>query len=235
VSRHVTEVLDYLTEPELLSWMLRTSKAKRDAVSKESLEIGTVVDRMIQEDLFPSASSEAPPSPLPLSPLSPTPPPPPLAGAWGAGERGKGGRPDIISGVKGIQLELEHGGIVGHPDIFYEDDTRWGIIDVKTSRTMYPRYWTQTAEYTELKRLLDYKYVDKPRFIAILRLDKESGLPFYMEITDESQIAYEVGIFNAYRMAYDHLGERIGMLCPYAVIGNDNRKLRCLIAVGHIS
>jgi len=123
--------------------------------------------------------------------------------AWG---QFKQDRPDIITGIKAIQVELEHDGMLGHPDAFFEDDNRWGIIDFKTSRTMYPRYWTQTAQYTELKRFSHHldTYIRKPRFIAILRLDKETGKPHYLEICDEGQIAYEVGVFGAYRVAYEH-------------------------------
>src|SRR3990167_1692075 len=197
MSKHVTEILDYLTEPELLAWMLRTSKANREAMSQDSLAIGSYVDLIIQRDLFPARPTDDLPQPTPAQQVSIT----NCVNAW---NKFKIDRPDITACIKDIQVELEHGDIVGHPDIFYEEDSRWGIIDIKTSRTMYPRYWTQIAEYTELKCLADYKYVDKPRFIAILRLDKESGLYHYAEIADEAQIAYEVGVFNAYRMAYDH-------------------------------
>ena len=47
----VTEVLDYLTPPELVNWMERTSKAKRKAIQDEALAIGTEVDRLVQMDI----------------------------------------------------------------------------------------------------------------------------------------------------------------------------------------
>ena len=43
-----------------------------------------------------------------------------------------------------------------------------------------------------------------PRFIGVLRLDKESGIPDYKEIDDEEYIRYEVSVFNAYKVAYEH-------------------------------
>ncbi len=199
---HVTEVLDYLTEPELLAWMLRMSPKKRETISEESKAIGTRVDLLIQRDILPpSSSGEA-------SALSPLPPGleaqvASCIAAWGVF---KEARPDIIRGIKDIQIELQQDGIVGHPDIFYEDSEKWGIIDVKSSKTMYPKYWTQTAIYTELKRLSYHfdTYLKKPRFIGVLRLDKESGKPYYLEINNEAVIQYEVGVFNAYRVAYEH-------------------------------
>ena len=196
MNRSVTEILDHLTEPELLSWMLRTPKAKREAKSDDSKTIGTIVDNLIRKDLFPNT-----PILVELKPLAKH---EEAIGncmkAWGIF---KLERPDVISGIRGIQEELIHDGIIGHPDIYFEDAVRWGIIDVKTSKTIYPKYWTQTAEYSELKRLM-LRILNKPRFIGVLRLDKESGKPYYLEITDEDQIQYEVRVFESYRVTYEH-------------------------------
>lgn len=190
----VTEVLDYMTEPELLAWMLRTPKAKREKKSQDSLAIGTAVDQAIQNDLglLP---------PLTLSPILPE-----LREAFencmGAWEKFKYRRPDVVSQFKVIQPELVYEGITGHPDVVCETADRWGIVDVKTSRTMYPKYWVQTAQYSEMKKRLDH--MTKPRFIGILRLDKETGEPHYLEITSEEAIAYEVGVFQNYLGVYEH-------------------------------
>lgn len=196
---HVTEVLDYLTEPELLNWMLRTSKAKREASSNEALAIGKEVDKLIQTDLFPTLLTTSPPTLA--APLAAK-----VDSCMKAWAEFKAVYPDIVAGIKSVQDELAHGGIVGHPDLFYEDDNRWGIIDVKTSQTMYPRYWTQTAKYTDLKRMSFHTdhYIRKPRFIGVLRLDKESGRFHYASIEVEAAIQYEVSVFEAYRVAYAH-------------------------------
>ena len=199
----VTEIIDYLTEPELLAWMLRTPKAKREASSKDSLLIGTRVDLLIQESLFPpspSLSTLSQPLPqefLPEHKIA-------ISSCMNAWEKFKVDRPEIVAGIKSIQTEFEHDGIIGHPDIYYEDASRWGIIDVKTSRTMYPRYWTQTAKYTDIAKPSRHPEDTKPRFIGILRLDKESGNYHYMEIDDEEQIKYEISVFQAYQIAYMH-------------------------------
>lgn len=202
----VTEVLDYLIEPELLAWMLRTSKAKREAASTEALIIGSYVDLHIQLDLkqaypqivAPVVEAQVQHIPEHLCQRTDN-----CIGAW---EKFKLRRPDIVASIVRIQPELEVDGIIGHPDFECETTDRWGIIDVKTSRTVYPKNWTQTAKYTDLKARSYHtdKYMRKQRFLGVLRLDKETGEPFYTEIEDESQIAYEVRIFEAHRRLYDH-------------------------------
>lgn len=194
MSVSVTTVLDYLTEPELLAWMLRTSKPKREAMSEESKTIGSLVDVLIQKDLFPEkfpASETILTDPKAIRCMR----------AW---IEFKTARPDIILGIKGIQLELEADGVIGHPDVYFEDANRWGIIDVKSSRSIYPKYWVQTAKYFDLAKRLKHPEDNKPGFIAVLRLDKETGEFHYSEIEDEDMIAYEIGVFEAYKVTYEH-------------------------------
>lgn len=191
----VTEVMDYLTEKELLEWMLRTPKARREQTSEEAKRVGSLVDKAIQADL-----RQVEPVKIAAADIA-------SANCWQAWQRFKLERPEIIRGIQvnEIQQELRLGDLVGHPDLPYEDEDRWGILDVKCSRSIYPRYFTQTAQYSEMKLMSNPSYINTwPRFIGIVRLDKESGNYEYIEITDEKVIQYEVSIFAAYRLAYDH-------------------------------
>lgn len=173
----VTQVLDYLTEPELLAWYLKTGKATCKKISEAALRVGTIVDKLIQDDikdggyLLPGEDE-------------------PISNCMTAWEKFKKDWPLKIKTIESIQPELTDGEIIGHPDIV----TEWGIIDIKTSRAIQPRYWTQTAKYAQM--------AGKPK-IAILRLDKELGIYEFKEQGQEV-IDYELGVFNAYLVAYKH-------------------------------
>ena len=180
----VTTILDYLTDKQLLGWIENNSKAKRKAISEEALRIGTEVDLLVQQDikeggyLLPEGDSKVESCMM----------------AW---EKYKEAHPSFMKSIISIQNELIMGDIVGHPDIIVERDGCYGIVDIKTSRSIYPRYWVQTAQYSEM-------FGKTPRFITVLLLDKETGLWNYQEIRDESAIQYEVSVFNAYYEVYKH-------------------------------
>ena len=192
----VTEVIDYLKEPELVKWMLRTSEKKRKQIEDDSLRVGSRVDLLVQQDLrdggylLPEDDSEV------MSCMT----------AW---EKFKKSRPDIVEAIqleemqRELSMRMPDGEVVfGHPDLPILQKDRWGILDIKSSKNIWPKHFTQDAVYTEMKRVMDG--MSLPRFIGILRLDKASELPFYQEITDESYIQYEVSVFNAYYLAFNH-------------------------------
>lgn len=173
----VTQVLDYLIEPELFNWYMKNGKAACKKISEASLRVGTIVDKLIQDDLKGEGY---------LLPEEDA----PIENCMKAWEQFKKDWPLKIQTIEGMQTELTDGEIVGHPDIV----TEWGIIDIKTSRAIQPRYWTQTAKYAQM--------AGKPK-IAILRLDKESGMYEFKE-QGKDVIDYELGVFNAYLVAYKH-------------------------------
>lgn len=180
----VTEVLDYLTEKELLGFFLNNSKAKREAISKEALRIGSDVDRLIQLDIK-GERVEAPTDPK-------------VCNSFLAWRLFIADHPEFKSHVLSIQEELRQGELIGHPDIIYEDEDVIGVIDIKTSRAIYGKYWLQTAKY------LDMTGRKGARFIAVLRLDKETGKYEYSYQTSEDFISYQIKVFNAYLEVYYH-------------------------------
>lgn len=197
----VTQVLDYLMEPELLGWMLRSGPAKVKRVGDEAKIIGSAVDSIIYADIMGKGRIEAAIQPEVASHKS-------VVSALEAWAKFKVRYPEVVASVKFAQVELSDAeeNVVGHPDIIVESDNEWGIIDVKTSKAIQPRYWTQTAKYADMyaKGRLVGPRIDKPRFIAILRLDKETGLFEYKRIDDEAIIRYEIEIFAAHLKLFRH-------------------------------
>ena len=188
MSFSVTQVLDYLTEPELLNWMLKNSKAKREKAGDEAKRIGSMVDKMVQEDIKDDGylvheGEEA------------------VASCMKAWELFKVDHPWFVPSVVSMQAELRQGDIVGHPDMICEREESWGIVDIKTSRSIYPRYWTQTAKYLDMAR---HDQRPSKHWIAILRLDKESGLYEFKRTYDQDYIQYEIELFKAYELAFNH-------------------------------
>lgn len=173
----VTQVLDYLTEPELLNWYLTKGKATCKKISDEALRIGSAVDSMIQSDIKGEGY---------LCPAEDM----PIENCMSAWEKFKADHPGYLSSITGFQEELTDGEVVGHPDIILPDQ----IDDVKTSRAIQPRYWTQTAQYARMA---------KKSKIGVLRLDKESGLYEY-KVFGQEVIDYENKVFDAYLLAYKH-------------------------------
>ena len=172
----VTEILDYLTEPELLAWYIRMGKAACKKISDTSKSIGTAVDLMIQQDIKKQGYAVVTGTPEES-----------CMNAW---EKFKHDNPSFISSILSIQTELNDGEIVGHPDIITINQ----IVDIKTSRAIQPRHWTQVSKYAQMAK--------KPK-VAILRLDKETGNYEFKEQGQEV-IDYELGVFNAYLVAFKH-------------------------------
>ena len=188
----VTEILDYLTDKELLKWIENNSKAKRKNITDSAIRVGKEVDLLVQQDikeggyLVPEGNE-------------------PITNCLKAWELFKKENPQFVSSVKSMQTELRKGELVGHPDFIIEDAYRFGVIDLKCSRAIMPRHWTQTAKYLDLVK--SYATKRSPtckEFIGILRLDKTTGLYEYKEMRDPDDIAYEVYVFDAYYTTYQH-------------------------------
>ena len=173
----VTQVLDYLTEPELMAWYLRTGKAACKKISDEALRIGTLVDKMIQEDIKGEGY---------LCPAEDA----PVENCMAAWEKFKAAHPGYISLITGFQEELTDGEVVGHPDIILPDQ----IDDVKTSRMIRPGYYTQVSKYAKMA---------KKSKGGIIRLDKETG-NFEYKTFDQAVIDYENQVFDAQLLLYKH-------------------------------
>ncbi len=184
----VTEVLDYLTEPELLNWFRNNSKAKCAKISEEAIRVGSLVDSLVQEDIKDGGY---------LAPEGDEPVVQCLKG-W---ESFKKDHPWFLSSVKYVQKELRYEDVVGHPDFILERLDGWGIVDLKCATSIRPRYWTQCAEYGWLRT---QSVITTTGFIGILRLDKITSLYEYKEITKYTDIFYEIKVFDAYLTAYNH-------------------------------
>jgi len=184
----VTEVLDYLTEPELLNWFKNNSKAKCQKISEAAMCVGTIVDQLVQDDINDGGY---------LVPEGDE----PVMNCMKAWEKFKKDRPWFVPSIikEGMQMELEQGGLIGHPDFPILQADRIGIVDLKCSASIRPRYWTQAAKYLDM-----YKARILSGFIGILRLDKTTGEYEYKEMTDSSDITYEVKVFDAYLVAFHH-------------------------------
>lgn len=176
----VTQVLDYLTEPQLVAWIERTSKAKRKAITDEAKEIGNAVNRFIDLELV--GTPQAHPTDKRILNC--------LIG-W---ERFKKDYPSFVPSIISTQEEVIEDNIIGHPDFTHLS----GITDLKCAKSIWPKHWTQTAKYYRMK------HGSRLGFIAILRLDKETGNYEYIKLEDSNYIDYEVNVFNAYLIAFEH-------------------------------
>lgn len=185
----VTTVLDYYTEPELLAWYLREGKAKCEKIGAEAKRIGAAVDLMVRQDIQKLGYA------IPLNDL-------PVANAMSAWELFKQQRPELVAAISGFQTELTDGEVVGHPDLFITQPHRIGIIDVKTSKAIQPKYWTQTGKYLALWQ--QQASLTLPGFIGVLRLDKLTGQPEYVEISNPAILTYEAETFDHYLATYLH-------------------------------
>ena len=192
----VTDVLDYLKEPELVNWMLKNSAAKRKAIQEEAFRIGTSVDELVRQDVVEGGYLTPEDDSAVLNCMT----------AW---ESFKKAHPEFIGSVVETQTNLEdkENDITGHPDfVIRRANDTWGIVDLKTSSGIRPTYWTQTAQYSEMWRKM--KKTSLPRFIGVLRLDKKEGTWEYKEIADETVIRYEVEIFRSMLLLFRH-GESV--------------------------
>lgn len=186
----VTEVLDYLTEPELLNWFRNNSKKKCEEISKEALRVGSAVDALVQQDIREGGY---------LAPEGDA----PIVNCMRGWEKFKRDYPKFVESVRFMQKEIREGEVVGHPDFIRDEIHRWGITDLKCSSGIRSRYWTQTAKYLDMERKMENR---GEGFISVLRLDKTAseGAYEYKEIIDFEYIKYEIEVFEAYLTAFNH-------------------------------
>lgn len=181
----VTEVIGYLEEPELVKWKLRVGKKKSEEISTIASEIGKKVDLLVQQDIKDSGYL------VPEGDM-------PIENCMKGWEKFKKDYPLFVESVKEMQTELKANELVGHPDFICNDGIRAGIVDLKCSSGIRPRYWTQTAQYLRM--------CNHGNYIAVLRLEKTAaeGAYEYKEINDLDYIKYEWSVFDAYLIAFHH-------------------------------
>lgn len=191
----VTQILDYFTEPELLAWYLREGKAKCEKISTEAKRVGTAIDLMVKTSLRGQAQTVLGESEEVLS-------------CWIGWQAFLKYQPEFPQYVTGMQTEVTDGELIGHPDFELEiPGLGWGIIDLKTSKQIQPKHWTQVVQYATLKAR--QSQLPPAQFVGILRLDKRNGTYQYaLETPDRPDyaawFAYEQQVFQSYRMAYQH-------------------------------
>ena len=184
----VTEILDYFLERPLVDWMVRDPK-KAKQVSEEAKRIGSATDLLIQADV------RGTPVELPVKDV-------PVMNCLEGWRKFKVAYPLFTTQIQAMQREISQGEIIGHPDFLMEWSDRpgrWGIVDLKCANQIRPGYWTQVAAYAWLK-----SPELNPDVLGILRLDKERADFEYVELTDPSEIDYEVQIWLDYKQLYFH-------------------------------
>lgn len=156
--------MDYFAEPYLVSWKLKTKDWQK--VSQESLDIGTVIDGLVQLDINqdniagPATDNEK------------------LKNCWRAWLKFRRERPDVYERLvkykANMQRELILGDLVGHPDFILDDE----VIDLKTSKQVSKSHWMQTAQYANMWNETMGFYdplVGKIKKISVLRVCKLTG------------------------------------------------------------
>ena len=193
----VTEILDTFPERELVEWQLRVGKVKAKQVGDTAKRIGTAVDLLIQEDIRGSAGM---PVEVLMSGMEPT-----IASCWIAWERFLTEHAEFLPSLIAMQPELVYEDVTGHPDFVLKRGDGWGILDVKCAAAIRSAYWIQTAAYGWLRRM-SFPYApdrsNAPTFLAILRLDKTSGLYEYQELTKPEDLLAAEEVWLAYRKLY---------------------------------
>ena len=185
----VTEVIDYLMEPELFNWHIRLGKAACKKIGDEAKRVGSAVDLLVQQDIREGGY---------LVPEDDS----PIVNCLKAWELFKKDYPEFVKSVKEMQIELMDGEVIGHPDFIREKDQWWNVTDLKCASGIRPRYWTQVCQYAHMKmKMAGYGL---PCSVSVLRLDKQTGLYEYKEIEDPEYMQYEIGVFEAYLTAFNH-------------------------------
>lgn len=150
----VTRILDYFAPPELVSWKVRVGNKEANRVSKVALKFGSRVHELIETDgKVVSKDGEE------------------VRNCIKAYESWKSdnGNPELTNGAT---LFCDKRGIAGTPDAVMGET----LIDFKTSREVKAVHFTQLGAYASLMKVT-------PKILAILRLDKQSGI--YEWVTNE--------------------------------------------------
>ena len=181
----VTTILDYHMEPELVAWYLKKGKVAATRLSDEAKQIGTWMDIVVKADCL----DRLPVHQNLLPGLEER-----VASCKAAWQRFKQENPDAVGAMQVFEGELTEGDLIGYPDFLLMAGE--GVLDLKTSRFLQPKHWTQVCQYRRMLKT--------PTFVALLRLDKETGEYEYKTIEDIDVLRYEEKVFDAYRVAYDH-------------------------------
>lgn len=177
----VTEILDAYTEPFLVEWKLRVGKTKAEAISREALEIGRLVDLNVQADIKGEGYIVAESNPQ-------------VKNAMLGWEAFKQKYPSYIEGIEGIQVELTQGDLVGHPDIVHNLE----INDIKTGKTLAvrPKYVVQASKYALMK--------GKDRAAILLLSKSVPGIFMYVWWGQEAIDYFGGKVFDAFKIIYEY-------------------------------
>lgn len=184
----VTQVLDYSIPPVLAQWFKNNSKDKCEKIGKETSEIGTLVDSLIQQDINEGGYLTPNDNQQVLNCLD----------GW---EVIKKEHPEFVPSVKAMQTELIIDDLIGHLDFDCEESDGWGVTDLKCTSGIRFKNYVQTATYARM--LMEIYKREFPSFIRIIRLDRSGSLPEWSEIRDPKMIQYFMDLFNHYRGIYD--------------------------------
>lgn len=179
----VTECLDYCCPPHLVKWFKNNSAAKCDKIASETAECGSLVDKLIQQDikegsyLSPVGNQDA------LNCLA----------QW---EQLKKDHPEFVPSVSEMQAEIRAFGVVGHPDFINKTETEWGITDLKCTSGIRDKNWIQEATYARM--LMVERGWTFPAFIRTIRLPRDGSPYEWLEIRDARVIKKIMGFFDGY-------------------------------------
>ena len=200
----VTEVLDRFPEPAVVSWKVRVGAEKAKEISDEALDIGSIVDGLIQQHINGNYKG------CPYGPEDY----PEVHSCMNAWNNFLTNHPWFIGKVVSIQDELKLDDLVGHPDIILKDE----ICDIKCSKAIRKSYWMQTAQYAYMKNMTptidDGKRfaIDKTiKRISILRLDKATG-EYEYKFLEEPFITFWQSKFDARYQAFKEDAEFHAMM-----------------------
>ena len=197
----VTQVLDYSSPPQLTNWFKNNSKAKCEQIGQHTANIGKKVDLLVQQDISEGKYS------LPVIDLA-------VASCMRGWEQCKKDHPQFVTSISSMQTELKLDEIVGHPDFINKSAEEWGITDLKCTSGIRDKNWIQVGKYAQMYMKLND--LSLPAFLRVIRLQRDSDLYEWLEITDPALIRYcmfmfdhYLAVFNNERMLKEHFRHRL--------------------------
>lgn len=175
----VTRILDYFTTPELVDWKVRVGKKEAGRIARVATKFGSRVHEIIETGCEVSKKDGEEVRNCIKA-----------FNSW----RADFANPELNNGKT---LFCEKRKIAGTPDAM------WGsvLIDFKTSREVKASHFVQLGAYASLME-------EKPKSLAILRLDKQLGI--YEWVTNEkigvtvdqcmASFNYLLGYYRFYNM-----------------------------------
>lgn len=179
----VTRVLDYFLDPGLMETERGLGLDELKKRGRAACKIGDRVDELCREDWENNKYRLKKTDGFDVTSCM---------RAW---ECWKRDYPEDFKAIREAQTKvwIEEWGVAGKRDFVQTD----GILDIKTSKEIYPRYWIQVTVYNKEERLPHRR---------ILRLDKNLGEYEYKEamavhpwLTQEYGEQVFIGLLNAYR------------------------------------